>query len=250
MPRLCSSLLLLLLFVSPASAVTMDWTFVGDAGNPCDGPAPGPDCFGTVGYSYNMGTYEVTNAQYTEFLNAKAASDPLGLYHPEMGNVTTPGFGGIARSGFSGSYTYSAIAGRANMPVNNVSFFDSLRFANWLNNGQGSADTESGAYALLGGTETPSNGDTVTRNAGATIVLTSEDEWYKAAYYDAATTSYLRFPMNATPVCSGPTGSAGHANCNNAVGDVTPRGSYPGSASPYGTFDQGGNVFEWNEAIF
>ncbi len=26
-------------------------------------------------------------------------------------------------------------------------------------------------------------------------------------------------------------------------------GSYPGSASPYGTFDQGGNVWEWNETI-
>ena len=25
-------------------------------------------------------------------------------------------------------------------------------------------------------------------------------------------------------------------------------GSYPGSPSPYGTFDQGGNVFEWNES--
>jgi formylglycine-generating enzyme required for sulfatase activity len=26
-------------------------------------------------------------------------------------------------------------------------------------------------------------------------------------------------------------------------------GSYTGSPSPYGTFDQGGNVEEWNEAI-
>jgi formylglycine-generating enzyme required for sulfatase activity len=26
-------------------------------------------------------------------------------------------------------------------------------------------------------------------------------------------------------------------------------GSYPGSASPYGTFDQGGNAWEWNKAI-
>jgi len=25
-------------------------------------------------------------------------------------------------------------------------------------------------------------------------------------------------------------------------------GSYPGSPSPYGTFDQGGNAYEWNEA--
>ena len=77
------SFLVLLLAVS-ASAVAMDWTPVGDPGNACD-PQPlvagGTGCFGAVGYSYSIGTYEVTNAQYTEFLNAKAASDPLGLYN-------------------------------------------------------------------------------------------------------------------------------------------------------------------------
>ncbi len=140
-----------------------------------------------MGYDYLIGTYEVTNAQYAEFLNAKAASDPLGLYNTSMGdpstNSTFVGHGGITRSGSSGSYSYSAIAGRGDMPVNYVSFYDSLRFANWLNNGQGSGDTETGAYTLLGGTAAPSNGMTVTRNAGATIFLTSENEWYKAAYY-------------------------------------------------------------------
>jgi sulfatase modifying factor 1 len=30
---------------------------------------------------------------------------------------------------------------------------------------------------------------------------------------------------------------------------IVGKGSYSGSASPYGTFDQGGNVWEWNEAI-
>ena len=61
--------------------------------------------------------------------------------------------GGITRSGGSGSYTYSAIAGRGNMPVNFVSFYDALRFANWLHNGQptGAQDnttTEDGAYTI------------------------------------------------------------------------------------------------------
>jgi hypothetical protein len=31
------------------------------------------------------------------------------------------------------------------------------------------------------------------------------------------------------------------------VGDLTNVGSYTGAASPYGTFDQAGNVWEWNE---
>jgi cysteine-rich repeat protein len=39
------------------------------------------------------------------------------------------------------------------------------------------------------------------------------------------------------------------ANCNFVVGQVTDVDAYPGSPSPYGTFDQGGNIFEWNDQI-
>ena len=225
-----------------ASAVTIDWVSVGNPGNAADTTG-----YGAVGYAYQIDKYEVTNAQYAEFLNAKAASDPLALYSTSMGSGT----GGITRSGVSGSFTYSAIAGRGDMPMNFVSFYDTLRFANWLNNGQGAGSTETGAYTLLGGTATPSNGTTVTRNAGATIVLTSEDEWYKAAYYNALTTSYFDYPAGSDTqtTCATPTATANRANCNNVVGDLTNKGSYTGSASPYGTFDQGGNAWEWNEAI-
>jgi formylglycine-generating enzyme required for sulfatase activity len=189
----------------------------------------------------------VTNAQYAEFLNAKAATDPLALYNTSMGS----GLGGITRTGSSGSYSYSAIAGREDMPVNYVSFYDALRFGNWLNNGQGTGDTETGAYTLLGDTATPSNGTAVTRNAGASIFLPSEDEWYKAGYYNSVTTSYFDYPAgsDAQTACSTPTATPNHANCGSNDPARTTRGSYTGSASPYGTFDQGGNVVEWNEAI-
>src|SRR5262249_48117827 len=53
---------------------------------------------------------------------------------------------------------------------------------------------------------------------------------------------------NVQMSCATPTAIANTANCNSVVLDVTPRGSYPGSPSPSGTFDQGGNVWEWNEA--
>src|SRR5262245_32518675 len=100
MPRLVSSLLWLpLATASSASAVTMDWTFVGNPGNACETQIQG--CFGAVGYVYDIGTFEVTNAQYTEFLNAKAVSDPLGLYHTNMGEPDGS-FGGIARGGSDG----------------------------------------------------------------------------------------------------------------------------------------------------
>ncbi len=224
----------------PASAVTIDWVTVGDPGNACDPQLEG--CFGSVSQTYRIAKHEVTNAQYAEFLNAKAASDPNGLYNTSMGS----GFGGITRSGSDGSYTYSAIAGREAMPVNYVSFYDSLRFANWLNNGQGSGDTETGAYTI---TPAGISANSIIRNAGASIFLTSEDEWYKAAYFNG--TSYFDYPAgtDTETVCAAPGTTANTANCDSVVGDLTDVGSYTGSASPYGTFDQGGNVFEWNEAI-
>jgi hypothetical protein len=111
---------------------------------------------------------------------------------------------------------------------------------------------ENTSRTLLGGTATPSNGTTVTRNAGASIFLSGEDEWYKAAYYDAASASYFDYPAGSdTPTtCTAPTATANTANCDGSgVGDLTDKGSYTGSPSPNGTFDQGGNVYEWTEAI-
>jgi formylglycine-generating enzyme required for sulfatase activity len=229
--------------VTAASAVTMDWSPVGNPGNACDAQPNG--CFGDVDYAYRIGTYEVTNAQYAEFLNAKAVLDPFGLYHPAMGDTA----GGIARTGAPGGpYTYTVITGREQMPVTSVSFYDALRFANWMNNGQGSSDTETGSYSMLG-EAVPSNGP-VTRNAGAWIVVPSEDEWYKAAYFNGVD-NYFNYPAGSSVAtqCVMPTATANRGNCNGSVGGLTAVGSYPNSPSPYGTFDQGGNLWEWNEAI-
>jgi sulfatase modifying factor 1 len=240
------SCLLSLLIASSASAVTMDWTPIGDPGNACD-PQPG-GCYGAVGYTYSIGSYEVTNAQYAEFLNAKAKSDPLHLYNERMGNQPSWGYGGIRRTGISGSYEYSLIGGRESRPVNHVSFFDAARFANWMNNGQGDADTETGSYTLVGGSSTPSNASILVRNEGAEIVLPNENEWYKAAYYDPASQAFFDYPVGADAVvCSLPTATPSSASCANVVGDLTDGGSYPGSASPSGTFDQGGDLWEWLE---
>jgi len=239
----------------PAQAeLTIDWVTVGDPGNACETQSDG--CYGAVAYTYQIGKYEVTNAQYAEFLNAVAASDTNALYNTNMANpdpVYPDGWGGITRSGSPGSYTYNTIAGRENMPVNRVSFYDALRFANWLHNGQptGAQDTtttEDGAYDM-------SLGDAVERKVGAKVFLTSEDEWYKAAYYDVGSASYYDYPWDAEmyPTCAAPGATANTANCEEVMGgeygDLTGVGSYTGSASPNGIFDQGGNVWEWNEAL-
>lgn len=209
---------------------------IGNPGNALD-PTTG---FGSVAYAYNIGTTEVTNAQYAAFLNAKAASDPFNLYTTSMAG----GFGGITRSGSAGSYTYGTVSGRANNPVNWVSFWDACRFANWLHNGQGSGDTETGAYTL---TPDGISANTVTRNAGWQWAVTSENEWYKAAYHQPAgaggdSDNYWMYPTQSNSV---PT--TAQANFLNAIGNTTPVGSY--AANYYGAFDMGGNVWERNEAI-
>ena len=91
-----------------------------------------------------------------------------------------------AEAASAAAIAYTAKPNMGDKPVNFVSWYDAIRFANWLNNGQGDGDTETGAYTLLGGTPTPSNGSSITRNPGATWFLPSEDEWYKAAYYQPA----------------------------------------------------------------
>jgi formylglycine-generating enzyme required for sulfatase activity len=242
-----------LLFGFPAHAeVTIDWVIVGEPGN-ADDPDTG-SFWGSVAVTYRISKYEVTNGQYAEFLNAVAASDTYSLYNTNMANPVPvwKGTGGITRSGSSGSYTYSAIPGRENLPVNWVSFYDALRFANWLHNGQptgaqDSTTTEDGAYTMI--TEIyPLT--VITRNVEAKIFLPTEDEWYKAAYY-AGSGIYYGYPAGSDTqtTCAVPGSTPNTANCYLVVGDLTDVGSYTGSPSPNGTFDQGGNLSEWNESI-
>ena len=221
--------------------VIVDLTYIGNAGNAADDSG-----LGSVAYDYYISTYEVTVAQYTEFLNAAAASDPYGLYNEYM-------MGGIEgsiieRSGTDGSYTYSAVAGAENEPVRYVSFYDGLRLCNWMANGQGSASTETGSYDL-------SLGIWATRGTNATWVLPNEDEWYKAAYYDAENDVYYNYPNGSDDVPAEPTDETTPREMNfgdkpywqgnqyyTSIGETT-------GASPFGVNDLGGTDQEWTETF-
>jgi formylglycine-generating enzyme required for sulfatase activity len=232
-----------------AAIVTIDYVAVGNAGN-----ANNTTGLGAVASQFNIGKYEVTNAQYAEFLNAKAVSDPLGLYNAGMDSNP---LGGITRLGNDGAFTYAAKTGFETKPVVFVGFYDAARFANWLNNGQGSASTETGAYTLLGGTAVPTNGATFTRNAGAGVWVPSENEWYKAAYHQpgADANDYWLYPTrsNAEPLATSPNStnanSANFTSPSFSSPGLTAVGGFTLASSFYGTFDQGGNVIEWNDSI-
>jgi formylglycine-generating enzyme required for sulfatase activity len=264
------SMLLMLLtasisaFAGLATADFIDFVEVGDPGNPSDTLTfcTQADC-GSVATSYFIGIFEVTNQQYARFLNAVADSDPNALYNTEM---TTETRGGIVRSGSPGSYTYAAKNGRWYNPVVFASFYDTLRFANWLHNGQptapqGPGTTEDGAYTF-----TPAGvaDNTIARNGGAEYFLPTENEWYKAAYYDPGSGTYYDYATstNTKPVSGPPPGGANSANYwsgtyaltgsgifDNGFNYLSNVGAYGSTVSPNGTFDQAGNVWEWNETI-
>ena len=272
LPRVVLSLgmaALLGLLAVPARAVTIDWVTVGNLGNAADTTG-----YGAVNYDYRIGTYEVTISQYAEFLNAVAKTDTYNLYTGAMasnGNIA-----GIVQGGSPGNITYSVLnnAGNSgNRPITYVNWWAVARFANWMANGQptgpqNATTTEDGAYAVNGNNDgNVPNKNAINPNTGLppTFYMPTENEWYKAAYYsptlNAGAGGYYTFATQSNDfpgntVGSGAnqanystgvytvTGSADYVESQNYLTDV---GAFSGSPSYYGTFDQSGNVYEWND---
>ena len=104
----------------------------------------------------------------------------------------------------------------------------------------------------------------ITRNTGATYFIPSENEWYKAAYYKGGSTNagYWAYPtksdannppsnmLSATGTNNANfydvygTGNGGYTDPTNFL---TPVGAFAASPGPYGTYDMGGDVWQWNE---
>lgn len=250
---------------SAQAAIHIETVTVGNPGNAADEQGRG-----RVDYQYEMGKYEITVGQYTEFLNAVAIIDTNGLYDEQM--WSDPYGCKIQRSlaPAGSSYEYSVAPDWADRPVNFVTWIDALRFANWMHNGQpsgpqDSTTTEDGSYTIIDGH--PSE-----RREDASWVLPFRDEWTKAAYHknDGITGNYYDFPTGSDIVpgsvdidgnlsVTGETFIEGGVDSGNYAtyrGDYfaegigspyfrTVVGEWENSASPYGTYDQGGNVAEW-----
>lgn len=244
------------------------WSYIESSGNASDTTG-----FGAVGYSYRIRTREVTNREWLAFLMevlnvyyycGTCGIEDLSLFDTRM---ETDPKGGIRRSPNQQRPFFELKPGMENKPVLFVSWFAIARYANWqcameerryyfdqlveCNYFNGCAN---GAYSMSGSARIPDNAATLFRNPGARYFIPSENEWYKAAYYNPANGTYSDYPTrnNAAPTWQTPPGGANAANLY--PGDAFPAnvglrdaGSYPNTSSWYGLFDMAGNVEEWLE---
>jgi formylglycine-generating enzyme required for sulfatase activity len=275
---------------TPAFAeVTFQWATVGNPGNAADtlvmtkGPAADNTTgYGSVGYAYQISKYDVTNAQYVEFLNKvdPTGGNSLKLYRTQMSDAGILGVastGGIDfTAGAADGTKYTVKSGQGNFPVVWVNWVSSARFVNWLSNGQGSAGTESGVYDM---SLIPLNGPGLAtpppRASGAQIFLPSENEFYKAAYYDPTKNGgaggYWQYgtQSDTAPASVAPPGDSNSANIGSGAGGgggtastlattgaaydsgvtyLTDVGAYSSATSYYGLYDLDGLIWNWTEA--
>jgi formylglycine-generating enzyme required for sulfatase activity len=206
---------------------------------------------------------------------------PIG--NPGNSNDTT-GYGGVPYTYRMGKYTISqnqidaavsnglqnVTAGpwSGDQPAANISWYQAAAYVNWLNTSKGyqpaynlTLDSNNGWSMALWPTTPDSNGNVawtnggtnLYRNANCLYFLPSEDEWYKAAYYDPAKNrgsgGYWLYPTgrdsDPTPVARGT--NAGTAVYNQSLGNGPASVFQAGGLSPYGTMGQGGNVWSWTE---
>jgi formylglycine-generating enzyme required for sulfatase activity len=224
-------------FGSGANQFGMAFVAIGEAGNPAD-TAGTPSPAGSVPYPYQIGKYEVSRDQV-----AKAnAAGSLGISLDSMSVVT----GGA----------------RTNMPATGISWNEAARFVNWLNTSQGhpaaykfadqpgDAGYNANANVLLWDpSDAGYNAANPFRNTNAYYFLPNADEWYKAAYYNPTGGNYFLYPTGSntapTPVTNGTLNNTAVYSLltKNGPADI----DNAGGPSVYGTYAQGGNVYEWDE---
>jgi hypothetical protein len=212
-------------FGNGANQFSIDFTTIGNAGNAAD-PLTG---YGSVGYSYAIGTYDISQNQLQAAENASGQN-----------------FGLVGAGGWSGD-----------QPAGFLNWYQAAAFVNWLNTSTGHQAAydltySGGAYTMSLWHSGPAGYDPNNpyRNSLALYVLPSENEFYKAAYglNDASGYTIYADGSNTAPVAvaSGTAeGTAVYGNDSNSL----PASVYlAGGHSSYGTVGQEGNAFQWLES--
>lgn len=208
-------------FGSGANSFEIEFVTIGNPNNPADGSGQ-PSLAGTVPYAYRIGRYEISE-QMIEKANALGA---LGITKDARG---------------------------PDKPATSVTWFEAARLVNWLNESTGTSPAykfdAGGNFQLWAPGDAGYNAANLYRNSLAKYFLPSANEWYKAAYYDAAVGVYWDYATgsNSPPVAVGSGAAAGTAVYSQLLQTGPADIFQAGGLSPYGTVSQGGNVEEWEE---
>jgi len=210
-------------FGTGANQFTLDFRTIGNAGNAAD-PLTG---YGSVGYTYRIGTYAISQNQ----IDAATAS---GLQNVVAGQWT------------------------GDQPAANMSWYESAAFVNWLNTSKGFQPaynlTWSGStwsMALWTATDNGYDANNLYRNSLAKYFLPSENEFYKAAYGKSDGSGYYLYPTasDTAPIKVAYGTTPGTAVYNIAA--TKPASVYEaGGLSSYGTMGQGGNIRQLEETAY
>jgi formylglycine-generating enzyme len=220
-------------FGSGANQFAIEFVPIGNPGNSAD-TTGSPNPVGSVPYDYRMGKFEISE----QVINK--ANSLGGLF------LTPSGRG-------------------PNKPATDLSWNEMARFVNWLNTSTGShpaykftqqpgdAGYDSNAnIELWTALDVGFDSNNVYRNRFARYFLPSEDEWYKAAFYDPNGGGYFSYPTSngsvPTPVSAGM--SVGTAVFDQSVQQGPADITLAGGPSPSGTVGQGGNAWERIESDF
>jgi len=133
-------------------------------------------------------------------------------------------------------------SGSGAQPVVNMTWHTAAQYANWLT----SSDINVGAYTVAGGVVTAI--DRSFRNGnGQVYLLPTEDEWYKAAHF---TGSGYSLYANGSATAPAQNLDANYGAGGPPWGVTSPWVVGTGSMEQNGTYDMGGNVWEWLESTY
>lgn len=222
-------------FGSGANTFDIEFVTIGNPGNPPDTTGT-PNPAGAVPYEYRIGKYEIAQ----QMVRKANTLGGLGLHFYN----DTP-----------------------NKPAVDLGWNEIARFVNWLNTSTGNPPAykfarqpgESSYISVADclfwtASDLGYQASNPLRNKLAKYFLPTDNEWYKAAYYDPIAAVYYDYPTgsNIPPdgidfagdtqfeaVCQ----DGGVFSAPNDITDV-------GLLSPYGTAGQGGNVFEFEETPY
>jgi sulfatase modifying factor 1 len=214
------------LFGSGPNSFQIEFVTIGSAGNAPDATGD-PNPAGAVPYEYRMGKYEISE----QMMDKANALGGLGITKDNRG---------------------------PDKPATSISWYEAAQFVNWLNTSTGHPAaykfSSANNFQLWTPPDVGHDSRNLYRNRLAYYFLPSEDEWYKAAYFDPNNSLYFDYPTGSNVEPDGidfagdPTFHAVFTENLPVEGpnDITD----VGLLSPFGTGGQGGNAYEWGETDY